>query len=278
MEYIEVIINYKNDNPDISEIFIAELSVFDFDSFAESEGKIKAYMPAQKFNKKDFLAFFKTNTFFKDADLTINTIGDKNWNKVWEQNFEPVLIDGQCYIRAPFHAPDKQARYELIIEPKMSFGTGHHASTMLMVKQMLLMDFHGKKVLDMGCGTGVLAILASKCGAEKVTAIDNSHWAAKNTKENIKINNTENIDVLHGDALLLKNRCFDIILANINKNVLLQDMKVYSDCLNTEGILLMSGIMEKDAEDIINKAFEVGLKPAVQNSTGDWVLLSCNKA
>ncbi len=278
MDYIEVIINYRNDQKDLSEIFIAELSVFDFDSFAESEGKIKAYIPAQKFNENDFLVFFKNNTLFSSADYTINTIGDKNWNEVWERNFDPVLIDGQCFIRAPFHAPNKQVMYELVIEPKMSFGTGHHASTMLMIRQMLLMDFAGKQVLDMGCGTGVLAILASKKGAASVTAIDNFHWAVKNTEENIKINNTKNIDVLHGDALLLKNSTFDVILANINKNVLLEDMKVYKESLNPGGVLMMSGIMEKDAQDIVNRAFDTGLKPAFEKTKGDWVLLSCNIA
>ncbi len=272
-----MLIRYKNEDQAFSELLIAELSAFNFDSFLESEGRVKAYMPFEKFDEQMFKDYIDNNKFFDNTSYEIKRIGEKNWNELWESNFEPVIIADRCLIKAPFHTLKEKVDYEIIIEPKMSFGTGHHESTVLMVEQMLDMDMTDNIVLDMGCGTGVLAILAYKKGAGNITAIDNFDWAAKNAKENIKINNCRKIKVLHGDASDIRNMTFSLILANINKNVLLQDMHIYYDCLCENGQLLMSGILEKDVDDIVNKAFEVGLKPELQRSRNNWSVLLCNK-
>jgi ribosomal protein L11 methyltransferase len=201
---------------------------------------------------------------------------DENWNEKWEQNFNPVTI-GSVYIRAPFHPADPE-KTEIIIEPKMSFGTGHHATTSLMVKAMLNVDFRNKTVADMGCGTSVLAILASKLGAKAVTAIDIDDWAVENSGENLNRNLIKNVLVLKGNADSLADSRFDVILANIQRNVLLKDMQAYSRALNQGGVLLLSGIYEDDVALIRETAQEEGLTFINYEVSEHWAMARFSKA
>jgi ribosomal protein L11 methyltransferase len=202
-------------------------------------------------------------------DYIINTIAEKNWNEVWESNFEPILIDGKCSVRAPFHKKPENVLYDIVIEPKMSFGTGHHETTSMMISLLLESEVKGKKILDMGCGTAVLAILAEKEGAKELIAIDNDEWAFRNSIENIEKNSSIAIKVLLGDSTLLKAESnFDFIIANINRNVLLEDIPHYSKCLKSKGYLLMSGFYKEDIEIIKNKAlqFQMEMKRYILNN------------
>jgi ribosomal protein L11 methyltransferase len=178
---------------------------------------------------------------------------------VWESNYEPVLIEDKCYIRAPFHAHRDDVAFELLIEPKMSFGTAHHATTAMMISYCLSEKLAGRSLLDMGCGTAVLAILSRMRGANPVLAVDNDLWAYENACENIARNKTDDIVVLHGDDSVLEGRKFDVILANINRNILLLDMPAYTTCLNPGGILILSGFYYDDLKMIAHKALELGL-------------------
>jgi ribosomal protein L11 methyltransferase len=272
MDYIELncIITAEN-KQEIAEILIAELSEIDFESFDETDEGIKAYIQTDKF-VADKIKNLQINS---DTDCVIDytwqLIKQQNWNAIWEQNFEPICIGDECYVRAPFHKKPNNIKYDIIIEPKMSFGTGHHETTSLMLKTMLSIDFTNKTVLDMGCGTGVLAILASLRNAKSITAIDIDEWAYENTIENCAKNNCDNIDTHKGDAELIKNKKFDIILANINRNILLNDMVHYSLALKENGILLISGIYETDLEVIKEEAQKHHLSIEKYESKNNWV-------
>jgi ribosomal protein L11 methyltransferase len=201
---------------------------------------------------------------------------DENWNRKWEENFQPITI-GDIHVRASFHAP-QPAKREIIIEPKMSFGTGHHATTSLMIQEMLKTDCTGRNVLDMGCGTSILAILASMLGAKEVTAVDVDDWAVENSKENLNRNEIKNVTVLKGDAEIIGERPFDVVLANINRNVLLNDMWVYSRSLNRGGRLLLSGFYEEDVKQIKKAAEENGLTFINYEVSEHWTMARFSKA
>lgn len=260
MDYIELRCNITaEDLQSISEILIAELNEIGYESYDETENGVNAYI-LEKFFDEDK---FKSLQVFTIPNVKINyeweIIKTQNWNAVWEKNFEPIIIEDQCIIRAPFHQNTPKLPYEIIIEPKMSFGTGHHETTYLMLKTMLNLDFKDQNVLDMGCGTGVLAILASFMGAKEITAIDIDEWAYKNTIENIEKNNCSNIKAFQGDASLLTDQQFDTVIANINRNILLEDIKHYAKVLKTEGTLLLSGLYEKDLQMIKEEAASNGI-------------------
>jgi ribosomal protein L11 methyltransferase len=197
-------------------------------------------------------------------------IEQENWNATWEQNFNPILVGGVCAVRAPFHEKTEVA-YDIVIEPKMSFGTGHHETTHMMLQHILDHDFWGKAVLDMGSGTGVLAILAEKKGAKAVDAVDFDNWCYLNALENVERNNCKNIRVYEGDAALLKGKKYDIILANINRNILLEDLPHYVKCLNTNGLLFLSGFYKEDIIAISAKCGELGLKFEKNLEKNNWV-------
>jgi len=179
---------------------------------------------------------------------SVKTIAETNWNQSWEENFEPVRLGADVIIRASFHPQQEAITHDLVIDPKMSFGTGHHSTTRLMLKAMLSENFIGKDVLDMGCGTGVLGIFASRLGANQVMGIDIDHWAVENSRENISVNQVSNMQVVAGDAGILDEDSFDIILANINRNVLLADLELYISVLRAGGKIIISGIMSADRE------------------------------
>jgi len=253
------------------DILIARLAKIGFDSFVDTETGFQAYVSEKQYdeNKTDDLNFEFSKNFKSSPEKKI--IEDQNWNAEWEKNFEAVIIKEKCSVRAPFHEKPKNIEFDIIIEPKMSFGTAHHETTSMMIELLLEMDLKYKDVLDMGCGTGVLAILASKIGAKNILAIDNDEWAFNNTIENIEKNNVSNIEILLGDAALLQDKKFDVIIANINRNILLADIKNYAPCLKENGYLLMSGFYEKDLELIKKAAEKVNIKLSNFISKNNWV-------
>jgi len=255
-----------------SEILIAELGYAGFESFVEHSEGVTAYI-----QKEDWNAFILDEIEILNSEefkitYEFNEIEQTNWNEEWEKNFKPIVVDDLVTVRAPFHEKPK-TKYDLIIEPKMSFGTGHHETTHMMIQHILKNDFEGKSVLDMGCGTGVLAILAEKVGATKLDAIDIDNWCYLNSLENVERNDCKNISVYEGDVKLLDGKHYDIIIANINRNILLADIPTYVKCLNSNGELYLSGFYEEDIpmlEDLCNKHM-LKLKETIKR--GDWVSL-----
>lgn len=254
-----------------SDILIAELGEVGFESFVETETGILAYI-----QKEDWTATILeevtilSNSNFK-ISYTAAEIKQQNWNATWEQNFHPIKVGGECMVRAPFHEKEK-IQFDIVIEPKMSFGTGHHETTHMMLQHILEHDFKGKSVLDMGSGTGVLAILTAMKGAKTVDAIDIDNWCYLNAIENVERNGCETlIMVLEGDASLLCNKKYDIILANINRNILLEDIPNYVKCLNKEGILFLSGFYKEDILIISKKCAEMALKFEKNLEKNNWV-------
>ncbi len=258
MDYQKVSLVISPDNQLNRDIVMAELGELGFESFVENTNDIEAYIPAKEWDEAK-LAGLGLNDLFS-VTWSAETIADQNWNEVWEKNyFEPLLIAGTCLIRAPFHKVYPDAEFEIVIEPKMAFGTGNHETTSMMVETMLGLDLKGKQILDMGCGTGILAMLASMKGAKRITAIDIDQWAYESTVENAKLNQCLNIEARLGDAALLTNQHFDLIFANIHKNVLLNDLPSYNSVLNPDGLLLLSGFYEEDLNDISHKANSLSL-------------------
>ena len=254
------------------EILTAELGFAGFESFVETETGVTAYIQKEDWNPDilDDIQVLKSEEFA--INYTFNEIEQTNWNAEWESNFNPIVVDGVCAVRAPFHdIPDTE--YDIIIEPKMSFGTGHHETTHMMIQYILKNDFEGKHVLDMGCGTGVLAILAEKRGATTIDAIDIDNWCYLNSLENVGRNNCQNISVYEGDASLLKGKKYDVIIANINRNILLEDMNTYINCLNDNGTLLLSGFYQSDIPSIENECVKYGLKLDETIEKNNWVSL-----
>ena len=272
MDYIEVTFKTEHDYP-LTDILIAELSEIGFESFEENENFLKAYIPAEAYDNEKIKSIHILQSAQNKISFTKKRIKEQNWNEVWESNFQPVTIGNDVYVRAPFHKKAKDVKYEIIIEPKMSFGTAHHDTTSLMIEQMLDEKIEGKSVLDMGCGTGILSILAEILGASDVVAIDNDEWAYNNALENRRKNKCRKIDVRLGDAGALKDEMFDVILANINRNILLEDMKVYSGHLNDKGILLLSGFLIEDVELLKDEAKKTGLIFSSMMMKDEWIAL-----
>jgi len=255
-----------------SEILVAELGYLGFESFVEDEDGISAYIPAEEY-EDDLLAGVH---ILQSEEFEINyskaEIEQVNWNEEWEKNFNPILVDDVCSIRAPFHE-DPDTEFDIVIEPKMSFGTGHHATTHMMIQHILKNNWEDKTVLDMGCGTGVLAILSSLKGAKIVDAIDIDNWCYQNTLENIARNECDTINVEEGGAELLQDRQYDMILANINRNILLRDIPVYVNCLNRGGNLFLSGFYEEDIPVIKKACSALNLKYVEYFERNNWVAL-----
>lgn len=273
MDYIQLkCLIVSSDLPLVQEILTYELAQLGFESFSEITDGLLAYIAKKDFNEQslDGISFHKEMNL-GDLKFSWETIKDKNWNEEWEKNFQPVLIADKCYIRSPFHAPRPESAYEIIIEPKMSFGTGHHETTSLMMEQMFSIDFTDKVVLDMGSGTGVLAILASMLHANHITAIDIDEWAYNNSIENCTVNNISNISIFQGDAQLLADKTFDIVLANINRNILLNDIDKYALCLKPGGLLLVSGIYTFDLKIIKKTAESCGLNFQKSIEKNNWI-------
>ena len=267
--YIEYTFKIRPWQP-VCDILIAELGEVGFESFVEGENEILAYIQKKDWSHDILNGIGALSNPSWDISHEIKEIGQQNWNAVWEENFDPIQIEDQCVVRAPFHDAPK-VRYDIVITPKMSFGTGHHETTQMMLRHILETDFKGKSVLDMGSGTGVLAILAALKGARTVDAIDIDHWCFLNAQENAVRNKCGHIAVREGDASLLKDQEYDLVLANINRNILLNDIPTYARCLTENGKLFLSGFYESDMELITEKCGEVGLVFDKKLRKNDWV-------
>lgn len=258
------------------DILIAYLAELPFESFIDTEDGFLTYVKTDQDNEEQV----KKLPILSSSDVQIiykrKNVPDINWNEEWEKNFSPINIENKIYLHANFHPKKDTIPYQILIQPKMSFGTGHHETTYNMLHAMLSMDFQGKSVLDMGCGTGVLAIFAKMKGAGYVEAIDIDEWSYENSIENAQENLVE-ITVRLGDANILKEETmFDVILANINKNILLQDIKTYSKYLKPQGKLLVSGIYNHDYEDIIVESSKYGLKFEQKWEKNNWISILLN--
>ena len=250
-------------NEEQQEILISELAEFDAIGFEQTTSHLLTYFEEDKFKSNE------VTKLLKDYGFHITILPEENWNAVWESNFEPVVVDDFCAIRAEFHKPIQNVEHEIIITPKMSFGTGHHATTYLMIQQMRSINFIGKKVFDFGTGTGILAILAGKLGATSITAIDNDEWSIKNAKENFQKNNIHSISLYQSSTVSENN--FDIILANINRGVLEQYSSTLVNLLSPQGQLLVSGLLKDDEGFIVELFDELTLYNRQQHQ--NWISL-----
>ena len=276
MNYTKISFQLEPDNAENREILIAMLSDLPFESFDETEELVMGYIPGETVNLDEIREITSSLPFSVDTESEM--IPDQNWNEVWEKNyFKPLLIGGRCLVRAPFHTEFEPAEFELVIEPKMAFGTGNHETTTLVAGQILNMDLNGKTILDMGCGTGILGMLASKKGAKHITAIDIDNWSFESTVENARLNNIENLEARLGDAGLLGNETFDIIFANIHKNVILNDLPAYEKVLQTGGKLYLSGFYKHDMPDVKEKAESLGLQETGFQEKNNWVVYGFEK-
>ncbi len=257
------------------EMLIAELDYAGFSSFWEHEKGFDAYYEQQNFDVEILDAIIKKYNQTNALSYSLETVTDyKNWNEEWEKNFQPIIIEDQCLVRASFHPASNDFPYEIVINPKMSFGTGHHETTYLMLSQQLEMDFEHKKVLDVGCGTGILSIMAAKRGAQSVVACDIDEWPVQNSRENFALNRCDHIEIYQGTVNKVPHQWqYDVILANINRNVLLDEMPAYVAVLAPGACLLLSGFYESDAEVLLQKAEENHLELADKRTKNNWAML-----
>jgi ribosomal protein L11 methyltransferase len=268
MDYIELTITgYGDYDP---EIIMAHLAELEFESFTEEAGTLKAYVAADRYDKDAAGDLVRELEKVAGIHHETRTIPAQNWNAAWESAYEPVVVAGRCRVRAPFHAPDPSMPYEIVIMPKMSFGTAHHETTALMLELMMEENLQGKRVLDMGCGTAVLAILAHLMQASDVVAVDTDEWAYENAIENTVANGAPGIRVIRGDASSIPVQSYDLVIANINRNVLLNDIPIYAGCLTPGGILFMSGFYEEDLAMIRSRAEQCGLHYSGHRTANNW--------
>ncbi len=279
MDYIEAGITISPNTQENREIVVALIADLGYDSFEDTETGVNAYIKKDDFIHAGLdLALSYIDKNIISTHVSINMIEGKNWNEVWESSFEPVFLNENCVVRASFHKISPMPDIDIIVDPKMAFGTGHHQTTYLAAQELFEHKLRNKTILDMGSGTGILSILSSKLGAKKIIAIDNDEDAFKSAKENIKKNKTTNIKALLGDARLLsKQDGFDIIIANINRNILLQDMQHYVDVLNKKGLIMFSGFYKVDLPLIMEKANELNIKFSSYREKENWVCAVFNK-
>ncbi len=280
MQYNEIKLNITPSDP-WKEIFTAMMADIGCDSFmdGETEEELLCYIPVKDYDEAAVKEVVE-NHGFPDVKVTcsVEAMPDRDWNKEWESNYTPVVIADRCYVRAPFHPARPEMEFDIVIEPKMSFGTAKHATTYQMAEYVLETEMEGKSLLDMGSGTGVLAILARLRGASPVTAIDNDEWAYRNGLENVAHNHCEDIQVLLGDASLLGKEKYDIILANINRNILLNDIPTYIPCLNEGGLLFLSGFYDGKDLDLLRQCCEEhGMQYVSHKVMDNWVAAQFRK-
>ena len=255
-----------------TEILIAELGYAGFESFVENEEGVIAYIQKEEWTDNILEDIYILNSGEFEISYSFEEIEQVNWNSEWEKNFKPIQVDDKVSIRAPFHE-NPNLEFDIVIEPKMSFGTGHHETTHMMIQHLLDLDLQGKKALDMGCGTGILAIFAEMKGAAPIDAIDIDNWCYLNTIENVERNNCKHITSYEGEASLLTGKNYDLIIANINRNILLNDIAVYGACLNDGGTLLLSGFYTEDIPLLDEKAIALGMKLEKTLNRNKWVSL-----
>lgn len=280
MKYYEFKFTFEPQNDIISDILMSELGDAGFESFLNEDSVLKAYIQQSIYNEKTLKDTLKN--FPIDVDVikyTYSEAEDKNWNEEWEKNFfQPIIIGTQCAIHSTFHKDIPKVDYDIIINPQMAFGTGHHETTSLIINELLKTDLKDKAVLDMGCGTSILAILAHKRGAHPITAIDIDSWCVENSKDNCELNGIKDINIKLGNAdILSQEKPFDLIIANINRNILLNDMEKYCEVLNEGGTLLMSGFYTQDISILEEKAKALRMKTIRTNSKNNWACLIVQK-
>jgi len=274
MDYIELIFDTSNSSIQQQELLIAKLYQLGFDSFQETETLLKAFVLLPNFDL-NMLKYRLADTTFEI--LEINQLNQKNWNSIWESSFDPVVISDECRIRATFHKVDQEREFDIILDPKMAFGTGHHDTTFLMMQSLLSMSLERKTVLDVGCGTSILSILSEKKSALSICAIDIDQEAYLNSLENINLNHCEKISVFHMDVFGLDNTLFDVVLANINRNVLLSEMREYVNRLSVGGALVLSGFFDSDFDKINDCVLALGLILCSKKSKNKWQCLVYEK-
>ena len=271
MNYIQITIPTADIN--LQEVLTALLSEMDYEGFDQDAQQLNAYIPSSLFDEAALTAVLHNFSL----SYTKAVIEKQNWNAQWEASFEPVIVDGVCVIRAPFHEVHQSALLDVIITPKMSFGTGHHATTQLMAKAMKALPLQHAQVLDFGSGTGVLSILAAKMGAQKIVAVDNEEWAVENAQENNALNQVTNVAVLLGSLEAVTAGNFDIILANINRHILLQYMSSLFDKCATNAHLLLSGLLLEDERIVKDAALQVGFAYQETYVLNNWIAMRFNK-
>jgi ribosomal protein L11 methyltransferase len=272
MDYTNVI--FKQITLEQSEILIALLANIEYEGFAELDDSLTASIPSSLFNKQEL----KSVCDDLNVAYEVEVVKEQNWNAEWEKSFEPVIVEGFCTIRAHFHTMDVKTIHDIVITPRMSFGTGHHATTQLMIETMKDISFNDKKVLDFGTGTGVLAILAEKLGAASITAIDNDEWSYSNAIDNCKQNDSKHIEVAQGSLEDIGTAGFDIILANINRHILLQYMTDMYNQLSKGGNLLLSGVLTEDEHIIKDAATSTGFRYISKREKNNWLCIAFSKA
>lgn len=275
MQYLEFKFSCKEP---FREILIAELSEVGYDSFLETDEGFDAYIQEDLFDRDSFQQVIDQYQEAASIQVAEGKMPKVNWNEEWEKNYDPIEVGDQVYVRASFHEPRPEFKYEILINPKMSFGTGHHATTYLMLSHQLTIDHSGKRVVDIGSGTGILAIMAHQLGAKDIEAFDIDEWCVENGNENFDLNGMSNVRMGMGTVREVKPEGeFDIVLANINKNVLLDEMEVYATLVKSNGYLLLSGFYEHDVLDIAEKAFQFGFVEKEVQSKDDWAALILEK-
>lgn len=258
---------------ELQEVLIALLADVGYEGFEQQEGLLKAFLPETQFDEKTLARILEPFGVLP----TFARIAEKNWNEQWEKSFQPVVVEGFCAVRAHFHDPIPGVPYELVITPKMSFGTGHHATTYMMLEAMQQLSFKGKRVLDLGTGTGVLAILAERLGAASVLAIDNDDWSIANSRENAGANGCSRITIGKVDGMDGLEGPFDVILANINKHVILEQLFRMQQQLTKGGVILLSGLLQNDTQDVENEAAKINLSLSLRMTKDNWILLKSEK-
>lgn len=274
MDYLELKISCLED---FREILIAELAEIGFDSFLETEEGLNAYAPENEFDRDAFLALIEKYKLPAQIIWHESKMPKVNWNEEWEKNYDPIAVDDLVFVRASFHQPHPGYKYEIVINPKMSFGTGHHATTFQMLKHQGEIDHKGKRVLDVGSGTGILAIMAHLLGAKEVNAFDIDEWCVENGNENFDLNGLSTRMEIGTIREVNPKGPFDIVLANINKNVLLDEMKIYADLIPPKGYLLLSGFYNEDVDDLLECAKPFGLSLTSKQSKDNWATLILQK-
>lgn len=275
MDYLEFKIKCLDE---FREILIAELSEIGFDSFLETEEGIEVYASADDFDRNTFMEVIDRYRKSGGIELNEGIVAKVNWNEEWEKNYDPIAVDDLVYVRASFHDPQPGFKHEIVINPKMSFGTGHHATTFQMLRHQGQIDHRGKRVLDVGSGTGILAIMAHLLGARKVEAFDIDDWCVENGNENFDLNGLSTRMELGTIREVNPVGPFDIILANINKNVILDEMKIYAGLLASKGYLLLSGFYTDDVDDLLQSSKPFGLELISQQSKDNWAALILQKS
>lgn len=271
MDFIELKVFVS---PEWAEIIIAELAEIGYESFVEFDEGIIAYVQKLQFSEELWQSVVEKYTDFVTIDYTIAEMQRKNWNEEWEKNYQPIVIDDQCIVKASFHQIEEKYSYEITINPQMSFGTGHHETTTLILQSQLQLEHEGLKVMDAGSGTGILAIMAQKRGAMLIDAFDIDEWAVTNAVENCQMNQSDKVRVQQGTiATVQLEDVYDIILANINRNILLDEMPLYASKLVSGGTLLLSGFYEQDISELEKRASEFGLVKKQQTSKHQWASL-----